>query len=269
MPRKHRFIISPDEDIIDIDSKIITIHKQSLIHKINKVLKLNTPAKANQTIEVFDGKKDKIFETQLVTGEGSSASTVKLQINDIRKSKNELKQNIRFFIPVIKTENFEIMVRKLCELGAKHIIPVSFERSQKKHYRKLNQNSQLTRLEKIIESAIEQCEGAIFPCMDTIVNFTEVVEMLQQESSKMTEKHLKVFASEKICTKEDFSEEMKILEQAQRSEFIDLLVGPEGGLSDAECKLALDQGFKEFSLGRRILRAETAAISLFSKLYFI
>jgi 16S rRNA (uracil1498-N3)-methyltransferase len=183
----------------------------------------------------------------------------------VKQSPRELDTYVNFYVPIIKNENFELMLRKLCELGVQEFTPVFFKFSQKKYLRKLKEHSYQERILKIIESATEQCEGSVFAKLNPVIGFEDLMR-LNQKTDKDT---IKLFASERLSLSEGLMEKSEIKRGSKDIKKVSLLIGPEGGLSIEEVEALEKLDFKGLSLGKRILRAETAAVVLFSKLGLI
>ncbi|ATO31000.1 16S rRNA (uracil(1498)-N(3))-methyltransferase [Mycoplasmopsis bovirhinis] len=174
---------------------------------------------------------------------------------DKAKIINELHQNHEFDFDVtvalslIKYERFEWALQKLVELGATKIIPLitSYTNGELYKYDKFIKRKK--RFESIIQGAAEQSFRNILPVLSDPIDFKNLIH---------NEASLKIIAHEK----QDYSISM-INDINQDTLFV---IGPEGGFSEHEIELALKHGFKCVSLGKRILRAETAAIYLMSKI---
>lgn len=145
---------------------------------------------------------------------------------------------------IAKREKMDFIIQKATELGVKKIIPLITERSQVRHTAKIE------RWRKIAISASEQsCRGKV-PEINEPVSLDGFLESRHVGIifyEKETGKHLK-----------------QILKEFEDSKEITLLIGPEGGFSKDEANTAVGKGFREASLGPRILRAETAAIKAIS-----
>jgi 16S rRNA (uracil1498-N3)-methyltransferase len=261
MVRSYRFAINKEDDLIDLPNKIITTKKQNLIHQLIKVLRYPED-EAHNDIELIDGFSRNIYQVRLLTEIGSKIlKKLDFEIVSVKQSPRELDTYVNFYVPIIKNENFELMLRKLCELGVQEFTPVFFKFSQKKYLRKLREHSYQERILKIIESATEQCEGAVFAKLNPVISFEDVIR-LNQPIDKDT---IKIFAAEKLSLSEV---PFNIAIPASMKE-VSLLIGPEGGLSIEEAEALEKLDFKGISLGKRILRAETAAVVLFTKLGLI
>jgi 16S rRNA (uracil1498-N3)-methyltransferase len=261
MVRSYRFSINKDDDLIDLSNKIITTKKQNLIHQLIKVLRYPEGEDHND-IELIDGFSHNVYEVRLLTEIGSKIlKKIDFEILNIKESPRELNTHVNFYVPIIKNENFELMLRKLCELGVQEFTPVFFKFSQKKYLRKLKEHSYQERIMKIIESATEQCGGAVFAKLNPVISFEDLLRL----NYKIDRDAIKLFASERLSLSEVLGEEM-INREFRGVKKASLLIGPEGGLSVEEVEALEDIAFKAVSLGKRILRAETAAVVLFTKL---
>ena len=250
MSRNYRFTISA-EDVLNRAEHSISIKSKDLLHQINNVLRL---------------KKDHTEEITIINGGGEvfyaeilsiSKSLVELTILKTESSQRELSSTVTFLLPIIKAENFTWMLRKLTELGVQNFIPVIFERSQKTNVQALSSTKSYERLSKIMQEATEQCEGAVFPKLHEAINFNDIQNHLQVGA-------LKVFANERLADAELEAGSWRL--EAELANSIYLLVGPEGGLTEQEVKILESWDFKPYGLGKRFLKAETAAIVLMSKL---
>ncbi len=259
MSRNYRFTTSV-ADTIDRAKQTIGIESKELLHQINNVLRLK-PGHAEE-VTFIDGS-GAVFSAELITISKSKAS---FKILKTQKSQRELNTEISFFVPVIKADAFSWMIRKLTELGVQNFIPVVFERSQKQNFKALDSDKAYERLNKIIQEATEQCEGAVFAKLHKAIEFQDI-------SKHLLEGSLRIFANERLADQAQGSTlkaqcplEFDVQHSALSIQHLCLLVGPEGGLTDEEVKLLESLNFTPLGLGRRLLKAETAAISLVSKL---
>jgi len=142
-----------------------------------------------------------------------------------------------------KGDKMAYIVEKATELGVKAIIPVITERSQ------VRQTNRDRRWERIAIEASKQCGRVIPPKIFPIRSFRSVIEDRYESTLKI------IFYENSIYNiKEYFSN------NSQPPLNIAIFIGPEGGFSEGEIKLASEQGFTPLGLGPRILRTETASI---------
>ena len=181
---------------------------------------------------------------------------LKLLIKDKKLAESELKTNITLIYGLPRTEKFELVIQKAVELGVSRVIPFNAERSIVK-YDTSKIESKLKRWDMIIKEASEQSHR------------TELLKIFNPIDAKELKKYLSevnIIADE---NKHDESTNnlFKILDKSAKS--ITILIGPEGGFSRQEVEMFKQIGFEAVSLGKRILRTETAAIYLMSVISFM
>jgi len=147
---------------------------------------------------------------------------------------------------LIRREKFELVLQKAAELGADEIIPFVSERCvvQKK---KEKEDRQKERWNAIVKEASQQCKRNVIPTVSSITDFDQLKEIRAD---------LRLLAYEKRDERTPYISEL--LDEEVKS--VLLVIGPEGGFTEAEAQDLIHSGFKEVSLGSRILRAETAAM---------
>jgi 16S rRNA (uracil1498-N3)-methyltransferase len=161
---------------------------------------------------------------------------------------------------ILKGEKMDMVIRKTIELGVNEIVPVVTERSQ------LRDTRRVTRWRKIAEEASRQSGRSAVPVVH------EPVEMRQYLTYPPSHANLQGF----IFYEEEgmkLSEAVKVLPtnrgktppprlgDAKGEGEMLILIGPEGGFTKEEVRFAEERGLRVISLGKRVLRAETAAIS--------
>ena len=145
MVRSYRFAVNKQEDLIDLSNKIITTRKQNLIHQLVKVLRFGEAE--SHPIELIDGYSNNIYQVKLLSEiDKKILKKLDFEITGILNSEKELETKVHFYLPVIKNENFELMLRKLCELGVREFTPISFKYSQRKYLRKLKEHAYQERI---------------------------------------------------------------------------------------------------------------------------
>lgn len=179
-----------------------------------------------------------------------------LKIENILESNSETKANVTVFQALVKGDKFELIIQKLTELGVKKLVPFSSSFCQVKP-----NTTRLDRLEKISIEALKQCGRARKVEISDIKSFDEM-SMLLKDFDKV------IFAYEKeeqSLTKEDLLDKNGNLYQN-----VAIIIGSEGGFSTEEYeKLKSLDNITSISLGNRILRAETASISLTSVVMYL
>lgn len=163
-----------------------------------------------------------------------------LEVLDTAMGTGETKTDITLYLSVIKQDRFELAVQKVTELGVKRVVPVYATYSQRNCV--LNQN----RLNKIAASACEQCGRSVVPVIEQPIEFDELIKRAQNTYL--------LFPWER----EVHNRLRDSLPDGENS--ISVFVGPEGGITESEKDRLVEAGAKCVTLGKRILRAETAAI---------
>ena len=231
----HRFYM-PDFKITEGELEIKNLEQ---IRQIRRVLRL----KIKDRLIVFDGKgKEKVLEISEFF-----KNKIRARFLAEQDSKPELGFGINLFQAIISKDKFELVVQKATELGATKIIPVITAFSQPFNLR-------AERLRKIAIEAAEQSERSLIPAIEEKMDFREA---LQKAGSGFI-----AWEGEKQNSFENLLKDDKISKKSE----VNLFIGPEGGFTREEVKLAKELGFKTFSLGPRTLRAETAAIAAISLL---
>ncbi len=152
--------------------------------------------------------------------------------------------HLRLFQGILKGEKMDLVIQKTVELGVNEIVPVVTERSQVRETRKR------ARWQKISEEAARQCGRCVIPTVHEVAELSDVFGALRPGTAPG------------IVLWESGGEDLHAsLGRLHGARQIDLLIGPEGGFPKAEVLQATASGFVAATLGRRILRAETAAIA--------
>ncbi len=162
-----------------------------------------------------------------------------------REGEKEAKEEVAILFGYLKNaDKNEFIVQKAVELGAKKILCFSSQFSSAY----MNENK-LERLQKVSRESAKQCLRSIAPIVEYCPSLEEALARVENYQNKL-------FACEFAQKSE------RPLQSLQGSTAI--VVGSEGGFSREEANVARERGFSWTSLGKRILRAETAAISLLS-----
>jgi 16S rRNA (uracil1498-N3)-methyltransferase len=151
-------------------------------------------------------------------------------------------------------ERMELIIQKTTELGVAAIFPFKSAKSVSLEERESKQKK-AHRWQEIAIKAVQQSRRAKVPRVDYLSSFKATMERCTSDS-------LKIILWEKT------GESLKELLKSSRPQKIHALVGPEGGLTEEEIALAREHGFMPVKLGQRILRTETAAITLIGILQY-
>lgn len=158
---------------------------------------------------------------------------------------------ITLFQGLPKTGKMETIVQKAVELGVSRIVPVEMERCVTKIKDAGAAREKALRWNKVSLEAAKQCGRGRIPEVSQPVSFAEAIE-------EMTKLELSIMPYEELGHEGNVG--LKEVLQAHKSaKEIAIIVGPEGGFSKDEAKLAADNGISMVGLGKRILRTETVA----------
>ncbi len=201
---------------------------------------------------------------QIVSDDGVSAlaevaaiteSTVTVRCLEKLAESHEPAVKITLAQGLAKGEKMDFIIQKAVELGAYSIVPVAMEHSVVR-LDGSKADKKVERWQKIAEAAAKQSKRDIIPQVQEVQT---VKEMLANNDCKT-----KIIAYE--C--EDRMSLKTALREAGQMEDLLLIIGPEGGISEAELAKAREAGAVPVSLGRRILRAETAGLVAMSAIFY-
>jgi 16S rRNA (uracil1498-N3)-methyltransferase len=167
---------------------------------------------------------------------------VSAEITGKEDSGGESPLKITLLQGLLKGEKMDLVVQKATELGVEKIIPVITSRSQVRETRKLG------RWQKIAEEASRQSGRSMIPVVGNILDFEGLFSVPPIPGRGI------------IFWEKGGGKLPAVVEQIGGVREIELFTGPEGGFSDEEIRTAEERGFIAATMGRRILRAETAAI---------
>ncbi|MGN0185169.1 MAG: 16S rRNA (uracil(1498)-N(3))-methyltransferase [Aristaeellaceae bacterium] len=164
-------------------------------------------------------------------------------------SDNESGLRVTVYQGLPKADKLELVVQKLTELGAARLVPVKMERCVVKLNDKDAQKKQ-ERLQKIAREAAKQCKRG--GCLEVAAS-----QSWKQLRDQMAAHDLLLVPWEDA---NNFG--LKAAHEAfPEAKDVGIVIGPEGGMSEAEVRALEDLGAKQITLGPRILRTETAAIA--------
>ncbi len=213
-------------------------------HHIKDVMRFTTLDKV--IINTYDG------DVYLAEIQEINKKTVKLEIIE-KQISNYQPLPLDLGISLLKKDNFELVLQKATELGVRKIIPLNTERS----IIKVDDFSKKSiRYQTIVKEASEQSERSVLP---VITDYSDLASL----DLTIYQHRLFCYAREESLNIKD---ELKALKSTDQ---VLILIGPEGDFSKNEIDYLLSKGFKSVSLGKSILRSETAAIYVVSLIRFL
>ncbi len=229
-----------------IENDLLKIGGSEVRH-IRRVLRL----KAGDEIIIFDGLGKEYEGTIIEEG----LSSVVMQIQHIFSSKKDSSLETILAQSLLKGGKMDYLIQKATELGVKEIIPFFSSRSVPLLEKSMRQK-RLHRWERIAMESSKQCGRGVVPKIESLQDYSE---MLQIPSPSF----LRLILWEREGTKLK-----EVLNRTEEKTKIFFVIGPEGGFSLEEVGEAKKLGFIPVTLGRRILRAETASLCFLSILQY-
>lgn len=177
-----------------------------------------------------------------------------IKIGSYQENDSELDVKVTLIYGLPKGSKFELVIQKATELGVSRIIPWQSKRSVVK-LTKEKFNQKKVRLEKIIQEASEQAYRNTSVELTELVTTKEIINYLGDYN---------LVAYEEIAKEGKHFQLRETLNQLQPGQSLTVIVGCEGGIDKEEMDFFLDNNIKPCSLGKRILRSETAPLYLLS-----
>ncbi len=241
----YQFFVEPSQ----IQGKKIII-TGSDVNDIRNVLRM----KPGEEIAVSNGIDGREYRCGI---EEFAEDTVVCTLRFIKEEGVELPCEIYLFQALPKADKMELIVQKAVELGVHEIIPVAAKRcvvklDEKKAAGKVN------RWQGISEAAAKQSRRGVIPVVRAPVSFREAVETARDMDVRLIPYELA----------KDMSHTRSLIEAVEPGQRIAVFIGPEGGFEESEIQAALAAGIEPVTLGRRILRTETAGLAVLSWLMY-
>ncbi|MCR5624811.1 MAG: 16S rRNA (uracil(1498)-N(3))-methyltransferase [Lachnospiraceae bacterium] len=187
-----------------------------------------------------------------------SRDEVKVKVGKVQPTGSELDQKLYLFQGIPKGDKMDLIIQKAVEIGAYEIIPVEMERCVSKLKEEKKKEKKISRWQSISESASKQSDRGIIPKVRMPISFKEALK----------EATLLDYSIIPYELQEGMQTSKKIIEDAKDKKSVGIFIGPEGGISENEIEAAISSGVLPVSLGRRILRTETAGLYTLSVLAF-
>lgn len=229
-----RFFVDPS----DVTERYIYLSDRGDLHHMKKVLRLSI----GDELDVSDGTAWEYH----VRIEALDEDEAKLQILDKQKFAREPRLQVTLFQGIPKAGKMEGIIQKSVELGVHAIVPVFMERTVVVD--KGNFEKKQDRWQKISDEAVKQCKRGIIPEVGSAVKFSGMLDALPNYDLILFP-----YENEENRTIKDCLRQITCL-----PETVAIIIGPEGGFSDKEARMLDEAGAERVSLGKTILRTETA-----------
>lgn len=172
-------------------------------------------------------------------------------------SKQELPSRITLYQGLPKADKMELIIQKAVELGAYRIVPVMTKRTVVK-LEPSKEEKKRQRWNAIAESAAKQSGRGFVPEVMPVMSFPEAIGEAEKAQCGIIPYELA----------EDMEQTRKLFSELVPGQDITVFIGPEGGFEEAEVAYALSHGVRPVTLGKRILRTETAGLCVLSILMY-
>lgn len=223
----------------DIEDNMAVIKGEEAQH-ISRVLRM----KKGDKVTLCDGE-GMFYDATLTDFEDK---TVTAEITSQYVAPTEPKLQLTVFQGVPKNPKLETIIQKLTEIGAVRLVPMDTRRA----VAKLDKSAKVDRLRKIAQEAAKQSKRGIVPEVLDAVPFKKAVEMAAKADLAL------------IPYEEESEVSIKKALAGKTPETVSVMIGPEGGFDEDEILLAKEAGVQSVTLGKRILRTETAPLTVAS-----
>lgn len=221
------------------------------VNHIKNVMRL----KKGDEISVRTGQDDREYRYGI---EEFTDSEVVCRLRFVKEADVELPVKVYIFQGLPKADKMELIIQKAVELGAAEIIPVEMRRSVVK-LDASKKAKKTQRWQAIAESAAKQSRRAVVPMVREPMTMEEAVRFAEQNTD------VRLLPYE---LQEADGSTRDVMDGIREGSAVSIFIGPEGGFDPAEVELAREAGIRPISLGKRILRTETAALVALSFLIY-
>lgn len=237
----YQFFVEPSQ----IQGNRIVILGKDVNH-IKNVLRMR-PGEEIAVSNGTDGKEyrcgiEEIFEDEVICS-----------LRFVKEDALELPSKVYLFQGLPKADKMELIIQKAVELGVYQVIPVSSKRAVVKLDEK-KAKSKIERWQGIAEAAAKQSKRGIIPEIGPVMTMKQAIEFSKCAKVRVIPYELA----------EGMSKTKEIIEGLKPGEDVAIFIGPEGGFEEEEVKLASESGIEPITLGKRILRTETAGMTVLS-----
>lgn len=229
------------------------------VNHISNVLRLKLNDKILISSKDANQEIEKTYVSQIIK---FSKDSVVCKIIDIVAKSVESNINIDLFQGLPKADKMEYIIQKTTELGVKKIIPVNMSRCVVKIDNK-SEGKKITRWQKIAEVAAKQSKRDVIPKIENILKIEDICKNIDKYDIILL-----AYENESNITLKDELLTLKKNINSDKKLNIGIVIGPEGGLSDIEVDKLIKANAKCVSLGKRILRTETAPIVMISDIIY-
>lgn len=244
----YQFFVEPCQ--ININDKSVIILGGDVNH-IKNVLRM----RVGEEISVSNGLDGREYRCGIAALE---EERIVCELRFVKEDQVELPAEVYLFQGLPKGDKMELIVQKTVELGVCKIIPVAMKRCVTKLEDK-KAMSRVARWQGIAEAAAKQSRRGIIPEVLGVMSFPDAVKLASEMEVKLIPYEMA----------EDMGHTREIIGSLKPGQRIAVFIGPEGGFEEAEIELAKSSGLEPVTLGRRILRTETAGFTVLAWIGYV
>ncbi len=243
----YQFFVGPEQ--IDVAAKTVIIRGNDVNH-IKNVLRM----RPGEEVAVSNGIDGREYRCGILALE---EDCVRLELRFIKEDGVELPAKIYLFQGLPKADKMELIIQKAVELGAFQVIPVAMKRCVVKLDEK-KADSKIKRWQGIAEAAAKQSKRGVIPTVAPVMSYAQAVKMASEMDLKLVPYELA----------EGMEQTKQLIESVKPGQRIAIFIGPEGGFDPEEIRTATEAGIHPITLGKRILRTETAGFTTIAWLMY-
>lgn len=244
----YQFFVEPSQ--INIKDKLVIISGPDVNH-IKNVLRM----KPGEELNVCTGQDGKEYRCGIRAYEEDK---VICELYFIKEDDVELPVKVYLFQGLPKGDKMEFIIQKAVELGVCGIIPVSTKRCVVKlDAGKAAAKTQ--RWQKIAEAAAKQSRRSVIPEVSEVMDLKQAIELASAMDVRLIPYELA----------EGMEKTRELIEGLENGQRVAVFIGPEGGFEAQEIQAAVEKGIRPITLGRRILRTETAGMTVLAWIGYV
>lgn len=237
----YQFFVEPHQ----ISDKTVRIEGADVNH-IKNVLRM----KVGDELSVSNGVDGKEYRCGIVS---LDEECITCELRFVKEDGVELSSEVYLFQGLPKADKMELIIQKAVELGVHAVVPVSTKRCVVKLDDK-KAKSKIARWQGISEAAAKQSKRRIVPEIMDVMSFKQALSYVMDFEVKLIPYEMA----------EDMGKTREIISSLKPGQRIAIFIGPEGGFEEAEVQAAMENNVDPITLGKRILRTETAGFTVLS-----
>lgn len=240
----YHFFVDPAQ----ISEKTVIITGDDVNH-IKNVIRL----KPGDEISISNGIDGRDYRCGISS---ISDTEVLCELRFIKEDGVELPAKVYLFQGLPKGDKMEFIIQKMVELGVYEIIPVAMKRCVVKLDDKKAKNK-ITRWQSISEAAAKQSKRGVVPQITDVMTYKQALEYAKDMECKLVPYEMEGSLEDATGMKGTKA----LIESIKPGERVAIFIGPEGGFEEQEIQAAKEMGMRPITLGKRILRTETAGMT--------